>query len=104
MRRCIAADSPYIVLAVPLLIESGHWQQRCDRICVVDCPEALQVQRVMARSGLDETQTHAIMATQASRTARLAAADDVIDNSGDLASLNRQIDTLHERYLALAKA
>ena len=104
MRRCIAASSPYVVLAVPLLIESGHWQQRCDRVCVVDCPEALQIQRVMARSGLDEAQIHAIMATQASRATRLAAADDIIDNSGDHASLNRQIDALNERYLALAKA
>lgn len=101
-RRCAGAESAYVVLAVPLLIESGHWQQRCDRVCVVDCPEALQLQRVMARSALDEAQVRAIMATQASRADRLAAANDVVDNSTDLASLHRQIDALHERYLTLA--
>jgi dephospho-CoA kinase len=87
---------------VPLLVESGHWRDRCDRICVVDCPESLQVERVVARSGLDATQVRAIIAAQASRAERLAAADDVLDNAGDLAALHRQVDALHERYLALA--
>lgn len=103
-RRCRAAATPYVVLAVPLLIESGHWQQRCDRVCVVDCPEDEQVRRVIARSGLSAEQVRAIMATQATRKTRLAAADDIVDNSGDLAALHRQIDALHDRYLAAANA
>jgi len=101
-RRCAAAPSPYVVLAVPLLIESGHWQSRCDRVCVIDCPEDEQVRRVIARSGLTADQVRAIMATQASRQARLAAADDVVDNSGSLDALHRRIDALHRQYLELA--
>lgn len=99
-RLCGAARSAYVILAVPLLIESGHYRERCDRICVVDCPEALQIERVMSRSGLDASQVRAIIAAQTSRDARLAVADDVLDNSGDLASLHAQIDALHQRYLA----
>lgn len=103
-RRCGAASTPYVVLAVPLLIESGHWQTRCDRVCVIDCPEPEQIRRVMARSGLNEAEVRAIIATQASRAERLAAADDVVDNAGDLAALHAQIDALHRRYLAAAGA
>lgn len=95
-------DAPYALLVVPLLVESGHYAQRCQRVCVVDCPEALQVARVVLRSGMPEAQVRAIMATQVSRAARLAAADDVIDNSGDLTRLVQQVDALHQTYLALA--
>lgn len=102
-RQCAAAQAPYVVLVVPLLVESGNWRERCDRLCVVDCPESLQIERVRARSALPEAQIRAIMAAQASRAERLAAADDVIDNSGSLAELAPQIDTLHRRYLALAQ-
>jgi hypothetical protein len=84
-RRCLAAGGPYVILAVPLLVESGGYRERCDRICVVDCPEALQIERVRARSGLADEQIRAIMAAQASRAQRLAAADDVIDNAGTIA-------------------
>jgi dephospho-CoA kinase len=101
-RQCAAAQAPYVVLVVPLLIESGHWRERCDRLCVVDCPEALQIERVRARSALPEAQIRAIMAAQASRAERLAVADDVIDNSGPLAELAPRIEALHRRYLALA--
>ncbi|AVZ78426.1 dephospho-CoA kinase [Zoogloeaceae bacteirum Par-f-2] len=101
-RQCAAAQAPYVVLVVPLLIESGHWRERCDRLCVVDCPEALQIERVRARSALPEAQIRAIMAAQANRAERLAVADDVIDNSGLLAELAPQIEALHRRYLALA--
>ncbi|WP_418333297.1 dephospho-CoA kinase [Pseudothauera hydrothermalis] len=101
-RQCAAAQAPYVVLVVPLLIESGHWRKRCDRLCVVDCPEALQIERVRVRSALPEAQIRAIMAAQASRAERLAVADDVIDNSGTLAELAPRIEALHRRYLALA--
>ncbi|MBC9073502.1 dephospho-CoA kinase [Thauera sp. CAU 1555] len=102
-RQCAAAQAPYVVLVVPLLVESGNWRERCDRLCVVDCPESLQIERVRARSALPEAQIRAIMAAQASRAERLAVADDVIDNSGPLAELTPRIEALHRRYLALAK-
>lgn len=101
-RRCADATTPYVILAVPLLIESGTYRERVARLCVVDCPEALQVERVMRRSGLEESQVRAIMAVQASRAQRLAAADDVIDNSGALEALQEQVDVLHRCYLGLA--
>ncbi|KAA3652124.1 MAG: dephospho-CoA kinase [Proteobacteria bacterium] len=103
-RQCAVAEAPYVVLVVPLLIESGSYRQRCQRIAVVDCDEAVQVARVMARSGLARDQVEAIMAAQLPRADRLAAADDVIDNSGNLEQLYRQVDALHVRYLALASA
>ncbi|AWI78676.1 MAG: dephospho-CoA kinase [Betaproteobacteria bacterium HGW-Betaproteobacteria-13] len=102
-RQCASASSPYVILAVPLLIESGTYRERCSRVCVVDCPESVQIERVRARSGLGEDEVRAIMATQAKRAARLAAADDVIDNSGTLKALDTQVDALHASYLALAR-
>jgi dephospho-CoA kinase len=100
----LGARSPYVILMVPLLIESGGYRGRCQRILVVDCPEELQVERVVARSGISAAQVRAIMATQVSRAARLAAADDVIDNSRDQAHLRREVEALHRRYLQLAAA
>jgi dephospho-CoA kinase len=92
------AGGDYVMLAIPLLVESGNWKQRVDRVLVIDCPEEIQVARVMARSGLAEEQVRAIMATQATRAARLAAADDVIDNGGRIEGLTPQVDRLHEFY------
>ncbi|NMG01024.2 dephospho-CoA kinase [Aromatoleum toluolicum] len=103
-RQVSAARAPYVVLVVPLLVESGKYRERCDSLCVVDCPIDVQVGRVMTRSRLPEEQVRAIMATQASREQRLAAADEVIDNGGDLAALIAQVDRLHEKYLAAARA
>ena len=103
-RQCREASGPYVVLAVPLLIESGTYRERCNRICVVDCPEDLQVARVRQRNALPEEQIRSIMAAQASRAQRLAAADDVIDNSGTLAELEAQVERLHAAYLAAADA
>lgn len=103
-RQCVEAPGPYVILAVPLLIESGDYRARCNRICVVDCPEALQVTRVRQRNALPEAQIRSIMAAQASREQRLAAADDVIDNSGTLEALEAQVERLHARYLAAASA
>ena len=100
--RCRKAVSPYVILAVPLLVESGTYRERCDRVVVVDCPESLQISRVMARNGLAETDVRAILATQATREQRLAAADDVLANDRDLATLKAQIADLHQRYLRLA--
>lgn len=99
---CRAAVSPYVILAVPLLVESGTYRQRCQRIVVVDCPESLQISRVMARNALPEAEVRAIMAAQASREQRLAAADDVLANDRDLAHLETQVARLHRKYLQLA--
>ena len=99
-----AARSPYVMLMVPLLVESKDYRRRCQRILVVDCAEEQQIERVKARSGLAPEQVRAIMASQVTREARLAAADDVIDNSKDLAQLRRQAEALHARYLQLAAA
>lgn len=97
------ARGAYLMFVVPLLVESGNWKQRTSRILVVDCPEQLQVMRVMKRNALTEAQVRAIMATQVSREVRLAAADDVIVNDGDVSTLAPQIDRLHALYSALAK-
>lgn len=99
-----AASSPYVILMVPLLVESGDYRGRCQRILVVDCPEDLQIERVVARSGISAAQVRAIMASQVTRAARRAAADDVIDNSRDLAHLRREVEALHRRYLQLSAA
>lgn len=102
-RAAEQAEGAYLVYVVPLLVESGKWKQRVSRVLVVDCPEALQLARVMARSGLSETEVKAIMATQAPREMRLAAADDVIVNDAGIASLEPQVDRLHRFYLSMAK-
>jgi dephospho-CoA kinase len=102
-RRCtaaLAADAPYVVLMVPLLIESGTYRNRAARIAVVDCSEETQIARVMSRSGLSREEVERIMATQARRTERQAAADDLIDNEGTLTALRRQVEALHQKYLA----
>jgi dephospho-CoA kinase len=101
-RLSAAAAGPYVVLAIPLLIEGGAARSRVDRILVVDTDEAVQLARVQARDGSSVEEARAIVAAQASRTARLACADDVLENSGDLATLRAAVDDLHRRYLALA--
>lgn len=107
-RLATAASGPYVILMIPLLVESGGarppGRARYARIAVVDCPPATQVARVMARSRLPESQVLAIMATQAGREQRLAAADDVIDNSGPPEALRPQVERLHRQYLSLAGA
>jgi len=96
------AGAPYVLLAIPLLIESGEPRKRVARILVVDCPQSLQIDRVMQRSGLSRAQVLAILQAQAKRAQRLEAADDVIDNAGGIEALAAQVLALHQRYLALA--
>jgi len=96
------ATGAYVIFAVPLLIESGTWRARVSRVLAIDCSEETQVRRVMARSGLTADAVRAIMAAQVTRAQRLAAADDVIDNDGDLAALRPQVQRLHQHYLALS--
>jgi dephospho-CoA kinase len=102
-RQAATAQGPYLVMAIPLLIEGGQARERVHRVLVVDADEAAQVQRVVARDGSSETQARAILASQASREARLSAADDVLRNSGTVADLRQAVDRLHEKYLHLAQ-
>ncbi len=97
------AEGDYVIFVVPLLVESGRWVERVDRVLVVDCPEALQVERVMQRSQLPAAQVEAIMASQASRQQRLAVADDVIVNDGERAAVEEAVARLHAQYLLLAR-
>jgi dephospho-CoA kinase len=103
-RRIAAAGGPYVVHVVPLLVESPGYRQRVARVLVVDCPDDLQVERVRQRSSLAEDEVRRIIASQAKREARLAAADDVIDNSGSLDALHKQVRALHAKYLGLSGA
>ena len=106
LARCeqaLSQHSPYVILAVPLLVESDAYRQYVRRVLVVDCDEAVQEQRVMARSGLAADEVRRIMSTQAARAERRAAADDIIDNNGDLAALIPQVEALHDRYLAASE-
>jgi dephospho-CoA kinase len=101
-RRIAAAGGPYVVHVVPLLLESRDYRARVDRVLVVDCPESLQIARVRRRSGLAEDEVRRIIASQIQRESRLAAADDVIDNSGTLSALQHRVRELDRRYRELA--
>lgn len=98
-----AACGQYVVFVVPLLVESGRWRERVDRICVVDCEPETQVKRVMQRSGLTRERIEQIMGVQASRAKRLASADDVIDNGADVSceALSEQVLGLHRQWCNL---
>lgn len=93
---------PYCILNIPLLIETSA-ESRVDRVLVVDVPEELQVSRTCERDGVPRDQVQNIMNAQADRKTRLAAADDVIDNSGGLDKVEQQVRDLHKKYLALAE-
>ncbi|MEY2632012.1 MAG: hypothetical protein RIR00_666 [Pseudomonadota bacterium] len=103
-QRCAAALAPYVLLVVPLLIESGQYRSRCDRILVVDCPEEIQIARVMQRNGLGESEVRAIMAAQLDRQARRAAADDIISNHAGFAEVVMKVAELDEKYRFAATA
>jgi dephospho-CoA kinase len=94
----------YGIVIVPLLLERGGLRSIIDRVLVVDCPEDEQVRRVIARSGLAADEVRAIMATQLTRERRIAAADDILDNSGPIASIESQVHALDRRYRELAAA
>lgn len=93
-------DVPYGILMVPLLLEGGASLALVDRVLVVDCPEEMQVARVVARSGLDPAEVRAIMAAQLPRAERLKRADDVIDNAGPPEAVAPQVEVLDARYRA----
>lgn len=97
-----ALETPYAIVVIPLLVETQGYRDVLDRVLVIDCPEALQVERVMARNGLSRAEVEAILAAQATRAERLALADDVLPNTAAPDALGAAVDALHARYLALA--
>ena len=101
--RSAAAGGPYQILVIPLLVEK-NLGSHVDRVLVIDCDEELQVRRLRDRDGSTPEQAQAILAAQASRTARLKAADDVIRNDADMSAVRDQVAGLHARYLRLAGA
>ena len=99
-RRVAASRGPYAVVVVPLLVESRGYFDRVNRVLVVDCPPETQIARVMQRNALGREEVERILAAQATRTTRLAAADDVIDNGGSIERLRPQVERLHATYLS----
>jgi len=102
-RRIAGWQGTYGIVVVPLLLERGGLLPMIDRVLVVDCPATEQVRRVSARSGLPEPEIRAIMATQLDRSARLARADDIIDNAGPLEAIAPQVAVLDRRYRELGQ-
>ena len=102
-RQLHHASSPYTLLVSPLLLESSQ-HKMAQRILLIDVPEALQLARTASRDQVAETQVKAIIAAQMSRADKRQRADDIVVNDADLASLHRQLDSLHETYLKMAQA
>ena len=100
--RLQAVNSPYAVIAMPLLVETSQ-QASFDRVLVVDCPESLQLERLLARDGETSAGAKAILAAQASRHERLQVAHDVIENTTTPSALTPQVERLHHRYLTMAE-
>jgi dephospho-CoA kinase len=94
---------PYLVFVVPLLLESGNWLSRIDRLVVVDCPVETQINRVMHRNNLPRAEVEKILQTQASREERLAHADFVIENQGSLDQLSEEVNQLNQKILQIQK-
>ncbi len=101
--RSEAADGPYVIVAIPLLVETGA-ADRFDRVLVVDCEPEVQLARLTARDGATRAEALAMLAAQAPREKRLAVADDVIRNDGDIARLRDQVEKLHRQYVTAARA
>lgn len=101
LKRLAQANYPYAILMSPLLLETGQSRQ-VRRVLVVDAPQALQIQRITARDGIDSDQAQAIIKAQLPRDERLRQADDVLLNDQDLASLKKEVERLHHLYLGLS--
>jgi dephospho-CoA kinase len=101
-RRLQLTQAPYCILAVPLLIESPPLRALVQRVLVIDVPVEVQAARLMQRDGMTPAQCEAMLGAQATRSARLEAADDVVDNATDINALHRQLERVHARYLKLA--
>jgi dephospho-CoA kinase len=92
-------EAPYCIVVIPLLLESGL-HSLIDRVLVVDVPESLQISRTMQRDGMSATQAEKILAAQVDRQSRLSAADDIINNNGELSELRHQVEHLDQQYRA----
>ena len=97
-----AADTPYVMLVIPLLVDTGNWHF-IDRVVVVDCDDELQIERVMQRDKQSRDQVIAVMNAQISRAKRLATADDIIYNHIDVENLDTTVLTLHQQYLSFTQ-
>lgn len=102
--RLMTIVAPYTVIVVPLLLETGSYNDIVDRVLVIDCDENDQIHRTGERSRLSSAEIRQVMSQQLNRAARLEQADDVIANVGDIAALHRAVDRQHARYIALATA
>ncbi|MCG2634575.1 MAG: dephospho-CoA kinase [Gammaproteobacteria bacterium] len=100
-RQALQASGRYCILSIPLLVEN-QLQNSVDRILVVDTSEQTQTTRLQIRDGSSAEEAGAMIAAQIDRQTRLEAADDVIENSGDIESLRRKVRALHDLYLSLA--
>lgn len=100
-RQMQASTSPYLLWVVPLLVEN-RLTDKADRVLVVDVPKETQIERTMRRDGVSREHAEHILAAQATREQRLAAADDVIENMGSADAVASHVARLHEKYLMLA--
>jgi dephospho-CoA kinase len=100
-RRIRQCQAPYCIVVIPLLIESGQ-RDLVDRILVNDAPETVQIERTRQRDRISEAEVRKILASQADRQARLAAANDVLDTNTNLENLKEKVNQLHQHYLQLA--
>lgn len=91
--------APYQILVIPLYFESTRYQKIADTVLVIDCPEALQIERAMQRNGSTAASVKAIMQAQVSRARRLEGADEVIDNQGNLAALQEKVGLIHKKFI-----
>lgn len=94
-------DFPYGILSIPLLLETEH-HKKVDRVLVIDCPEAIQIERVKARDQLSDSMIDSIIASQCTRSSRLSLADDVINNNGGLNNLDSNVQKIHDFYLEIS--
>jgi len=101
-RALSGIQTPYALIVIPLLVETGAYTDVLNRILVVDCPETLQIERVMARSALSREEVSAILSVQAGRAQRVEMAHDVILNTLPLGVLRAEVAVLHQHYLELA--
>ncbi|HEU4591399.1 MAG TPA: dephospho-CoA kinase, partial [Steroidobacteraceae bacterium] len=101
--RCETATGRYVIVAIPLLVET-EGAARFDRVLVVDCEPQLQLARLQARDGVTRAQAERMLAAQVTREQRLAVADDVIHNDGDIGVLRDQVEKLHRQYSAAASS
>ena len=91
--------APYQILVIPLYFESTRYQKIADTVLVIDCPEALQIERAMQRNGSTAANVQAVMQAQVSRARRLEGADEVIDNHGSLAALQEKVGLIHKKFI-----